>query len=191
MKCFNIRLVKQLFFLILVTAGFTTSTIHAKQIDKNENNPFAKLVGNWTIKDFTLTKSGEWQELGGADWNFYWILDGAAIQDDWISPGMSKPAPENGRQLGTNIRIFNPKTSEWEMAWISNGGKKLENFSAKNIKDTVVMNGDYQGIPTRITFYNIRKNHFSWKMERPKKNDKGELTDDWRVIYKIEGTRKL
>jgi hypothetical protein len=174
----------------LITMVSLIATAQEKQVTQSVTNPFAKLVGEWSIRDYTLTKTGEWQELNGADWNFYWILDGAAIQDDWIAPSLSKPAPEAGRQLGTNIRIFNPKTSEWEMAWISNGGKKLENFSAKNVDDTVVMSGDYQGVPTRITFYDIRKAQFSWKMERPKKDAKGEYTSDWRTIYKIEGTRK-
>ena len=159
---------------------------------EKRDNPlglFKSLIGEWSIEDYSLTKEGKWQSAGGADWNFYSVLNGAAIQDDWIAPALDKPAPESGRQFGTNIRIYNPKTQEWEMAWMANTGKKVDTFKAKEFKDKIVMHGDYQGNPTRITFFNISKNQFSWTMEVDASRQKN--SPKWNTVYKIEGTRKV
>ncbi len=149
-----------------------------------ETKQFGRLVGNWNIRDYSLSTDGSWQEQNGANWNFYWILGGSAIQDDWISPALDKPAPEKGRQYGTNIRIYNPKLKQWEMAWASNTGAKIDTFTAAAEKDNMVMQGVFNGKDTRITFHDISKNHFSWKMERV-----DAKTSRWRSIYRIEAER--
>ena len=80
------------FLLVL----FTSLTNSANAFD-NKSNPlglFSSLIGEWAIEDFSLSNNGDWQPAGGADWNFYPILNGAAIQDDWISPSMDKPEPK-------------------------------------------------------------------------------------------------
>ena len=147
---------------------------------------FEPLLGNWRIKDFQLDKNGKWQPAGGADWNFYSILNGAAIQDDWIAPSLTQPEPKRGRQFGTNIRIYNPDKKQWQMAWIANTGKKVETFKAVEKEGQIIMDGNYNGTNTRITFYDISSKNFSWKMEQENKGEKGTT---WKVVYKIEGTK--
>lgn len=149
-----------------------------------ETMHFGRIVGQWSIKDQTLGKDGQWQDGPGANWNFYWILGGNAIQDDWISPGFETPAPKVGRQLGTNIRIYNPVDKVWEMAWISSSGRKLDTFKATSDENSMVMDGIYNGQATRITFFDISEKRFSWKMERQDKT-----SDKWSSIYKIEAYR--
>ena len=143
---------------------------------------YGRLVGKWEIKDASLGKDGKWQTGPGANWNFYWILGGSAIQDDWISPGYKTPTPAKGRQYGTNIRIFNPKTEQWEMAWAANSGKKIDTFKATSDDKSMVMNGIYNNQPTRITFFDITEQRFSWKMEK-----QDAKTKEWQAVYKIEG----
>ncbi len=150
-----------------------------------ETSQFGQLVGNWAITDSGIDKDGNWKAGNGADWNFYWILNGTAIQDDWIAPSLDKPAPEKGRQFGTNIRIYNPKMKRWDTAWASNTGAKIDIFSATTINGALVMQGHYYGKETKISFYNISTNHFSWKMEQQDKD-----TKQWSEVYRIEGTRK-
>jgi hypothetical protein len=70
------------------------------------------------------------------------------------------------------------------MAWASNSGNHVDTFEAKLMNNALVMNGLYNGIDTRISFYDITKNHFLWKMERV--NPK---TSKWREIYRIDATR--
>jgi len=188
------NLIKSLFsaFVIIFTLQSNTSQavdLHMlQQLSKkapSETMQFGRLVGNWAISDSGLDKEGNWISGPGADWNFYWILNGTAIQDDWISPPLDKTEPEKGRQFGTNIRIYNPKLKQWEMAWASNNGAKVDTFKAKAEGESVVMKGFYAGAETKITFFNISKNHFSWKMEQQDKDTKA-----WKEVYRIEGERK-
>ena len=144
---------------------------------------FNKLIGEWAIEDSMLNKEGKWVSGPGADWSFYKILNGAAIQDDWISPSMDSPEPKQGRQYGTNVRIYNPQEKRWEMLWASNTGKKLEGFVATADGSKIVMRGDYNGADTRITFYAIEEQSFAWKMERI-------IDEQWKEIYRIKGVRK-
>ncbi len=98
-------------FSLTVSAskGAAETPINIQQMSKSapvQTMHYGRLVGHWEIKDQSLGKDGKWVDGPGANWNFYWILGGSAIQDDWISPGYKTPAPEKGRQFGTNIRIF-------------------------------------------------------------------------------------
>ena len=149
-----------------------------------ETVQFGQLVGAWRVKDSVLDQDGNWQDGNGADWNFYWILGGAAIQDDWIAPPMSVPAPETGRQFGTNIRIYNPKEERWEMAWASNTGAKVDTFSALEADGQLRMRGFFNGIDSQIIFYDITDQHFSWKLQR-----KPEGSEQWVDVYRIEADR--
>lgn len=175
-----------LLFSVLYSGQLSADSIHTQtQSDKAppETSQFGQLVGKWAISDSGLNAEGKWQDGNGADWNFYWILGGTAIQDDWISPGMDTPKPEAGRQYGTNIRIYNPKTSQWEMAWAANTSSRVDNFAATWVEDKLVMTGQPGGTETRITFYNITDQQFSWKMERL-------IEDQWKEIYRIQAQRK-
>ncbi len=156
-----------------------------KQSDRapEQTAQFGQLVGEWRIRDFGRDSEGNWQEGNGADWNFYWILDGTAIQDDWISPGLDSKAPPQGRQYGTNIRIYNPAENRWEMAWMANTGAKVDTFTAVMEDGALVMRGDYGGKPTRISFHDIGQTQFSWKMEQ-------QDGSAWQEVYRIEATRK-
>ncbi|GJM08858.1 MAG: hypothetical protein DHS20C11_11340 [Lysobacteraceae bacterium] len=149
-----------------------------------ESTQFGQLVGQWRIKDFMLDQDGNWQAGNGADWNFYWILGGTAIQDDWIAPPMSVAAPDTGRQLGTNIRIYNPKQQRWEMAWASNTGAKVDTFSAVETDGQLLMRGLFNGVDSQIIFYDITADHFSWKLQRIL-----EGSDQWVDVYRIEADR--
>ncbi|TQV73648.1 hypothetical protein FLL45_12300 [Aliikangiella marina] len=177
---------KLLLLFCLLFNGLISGVIYAK--NTQALGLFSGLIGQWSIDDYSLNAKGEWQPAGGADWHFYPILNGTAIQDDWISPSMSKPAPAQGRQFGTNIRIYNQKEKRWHMAWIANTGQKVESFKAIEQDGKIIMLGHYQGANTRITFFDINQNSFSWMMERETHaNTKDKKI--WQTIYKIQGTR--
>ena len=174
-------------------------TVYAKTITQESNridsqqqstraplqtSQFGQLVGKWKVKDYTLNSDGKWLEGSGANWNFYWILGGTAIQDDWISPSLDKPAPVKGRQFGTNIRIYNPKLNQWDMAWASNSGAKVDTFSAKAKDQQLIMRGLFNGKDSQITFFNIKPAQFSWKLEQ-----KDKTSDSWSEVYRIEAFR--
>ncbi|WP_223787494.1 hypothetical protein [Marinicella meishanensis] len=141
------------------------------------------LLGEWQIQDSSLGTDGQWQAGPGADWHFYPILNGHAVQDDWISPPLRQPAPASGRQFGTNIRIFNPAENRWEMAWASVKGQQVDTFMATETAESIIMTGEFNGQNSRITFYDIQPERFSWKLEYE------TAPAVWTEVYRIQGTR--
>jgi len=176
-------------YIVILTIALTNLVFAENKINPlaaTETNQFATLLGAWDIKDYSLDKNGKWQQGVGADWNWYTILDGHAIQDDWIQPPVSVKVDNGKRQYGTNIRIYNPKKQQWEMAWASNGGKKIDTFVATKQGDNIVMTGLFNGFNSRITFFNMKINSFDWKLEYQSKID----ATIWNEVYRIKGSRK-
>jgi hypothetical protein len=151
--------------------------------DQLQNSVMSELIGHWQIADSSLNQQGQWQAGVGASWHFYPILNGHAIQDDWIAPALDQPEPENGRQYGSNIRIFNPKENQWEMAWASVKGQKIDTFTAEERDGTIIMTGQFNGQNSRITFYNVSKQSFDWKLEFE------QADKSWSEVYRIKGER--
>ena len=80
-----------------------------------ETAMLGQLIGTWDIDQSIINKDGTWGERKRhAIWKWYYILDGHAIQDDWILVDSLK----NQHAAGTNIRIYNPEEKQWYMAWI-------------------------------------------------------------------------
>lgn len=131
-----------------------------------ETEQFAFLVGEWDCHSRFINGEGEYAE-GDAKWTGYWILDGMAIQDDWVSAGV----PGGRKFHGTNIRSFNPETKHWDARWLANYGLQWSYYKAEKVGDTMVMiggddtdaRGDYI---ERITFHDIEQDRWSWRRDR-------------------------
>ena len=168
--------------------NFMSITSHAEVgllSEQLENSVMKKMLGKWEITDSSLNQQGQWQAGNGASWHFYTILNGYAVQDDWVAPALDKPEPEAGRQYGTNIRIFNPKENRWEMAWASVKGQQVDTFTAIEQDGAIIMSGQFNGNTSRITFYNIEANKFDWKLELQQANE------TWLEVYRIQGKRAV
>ncbi len=150
-----------------------------------ETAQFGRLVGSWDIADETLGTDGEWTQGQGAEWHWYYALDGWAIQDDWIAPALSVEVPDSAqRQFGTNLRIYNPKEARWELAWTNNLGPTIAEFTAHAVDSSLVMESKGSGPVSRITFFAMTDSTFEWKMER-------QLSDtNWTEVYRIHGRRR-
>lgn len=180
----RIRLVVTWMLLACLISG--TSHAELGLLSKQLNNSvMKKLLGHWDIKDQSKDAQGQWQDGQGAQWHFYPILNGHAVQDDWIAPPLDVAEPENGRQYGTNIRIFNPQENRWEMAWASVKGQKVDTFTAVEKDETIIMSGQFNGNTSRITFYDIKANSFAWKLEF----QQADFT--WVEVYRIQGKRSV
>ena len=145
----------------------------------------APLIGAWDITDYNRNAEGDWVEGNGADWTFYYALDGWAIQDLWVAPGYDTETAQ--RQIGSNIRRVDPRTGDWEMAWITNGSGPTLRFTATSTEDEVVMQSvapHFTGAPSRITFFNMEDDSFDWKLERAADGE------TYIEIYRIRGARK-
>ncbi len=179
---------KNKIILWLLLSCFTCATGQAETgvlSQQLKGSLMKQLLGHWDIKDESKDQQGNWQAGAGASWYFYSILNGHAVQDDWISPPLDQPEPSTGRQYGTNIRIYNPKQNRWEMAWASVKGQKVDTFVAAETADQIIMTGLFNGQDSRITFYDIKTNHFSWKLEFK------QADGSWAEVYRIYGSRRI
>ena len=90
----------------------------------DEFNYFGKLIGSWAINyiegNNSLAIKGEW--------HFSWVLEGMAIQDVIILPDY---------EYGTSLRIFNPDTQAWDVAYGYTG--KIIRLEAKKQNDMIML----------------------------------------------------
>jgi hypothetical protein len=146
-----------------------------------ETEILGQLAGMWNAEQTILNRDGAWGEPKYSKWKWYYILDGQAIQDDWIA----LDSLNNEQVIGTNICIFNPEENKWHMAWIDKTNRRLAAFTARNKEATVIMDGtNAQGRHIRNTFFNILENEFDWNQEWT--FDDG---NSWVIVTKIHAVR--
>ncbi|MCP4201308.1 MAG: hypothetical protein GY769_05165 [bacterium] len=132
-----------------------------------ETAQFSFAIGEWECKTRGMQADGSIQPTAPATWTFYYILDGWAIQDDWVSK-----QPDGARFYGTNIRSFNPQTRTWDNRWLSAGSLQWKYFESEQVGTTMVMTGgegrDRQDRPfiDRNTFHDITENSWKWRKDR-------------------------
>lgn len=147
-----------------------------------ETEVLGKLIGTWDVEQWFMTTDGTWSDTRRyAKWKWYYILDGQAIQNDWIIID----SLNNEHTTGTNIRIYNPGEKQWYMAWIDKNYRRLAPFTAVNDSGKVIMDGtNARGRHIKNIFYNITDNEFDWRQEWT--FDEGKT---WTVVTKIHGRR--
>ncbi len=154
--------------IFLMFAVFPTVTLggndeSADSIEQDKIHPFDKLIGTWDATQSIRNRDGSWTvQKKQYKWKFYPILEGEAVQDDWIV------VDSTGRELttGTNIRISNSEENRWYMAWIDKTHRRLATFTAVYENGKIIMDGtNAQGRHIHNTFYNISEKSFEWKQE--------------------------
>ena len=145
-----------------------------------------QLKGRWAVRMDLRDAQGNWHpQEQYREWRWYYILDGQAIQDDFITESRNDKGEVVSRSVGTNIRIYNADENLWYMAWIHSNRRRLATFTAVNQKDTVIMRGkNDQGRDVRNTFHDIRHDSFEWTQEWT--FDEGE---SWVPVVRIHATR--
>ena len=89
-----------------------------------EFNYFEKLIGSWAID---YIESNNSFSIKG-EWHFSWVLEGMAIQDVIILPDY---------EYGTSLRIYNPDTHAWDVAYGYTG--KIIRLEAKKQNDMIML----------------------------------------------------
>lgn len=130
-----------------------------------ETAQFSFLIGRWDCTTDFMGPDGRRSE-GRATWTGHYILDGWAIQDDWVSH-----APDGTEFHGTNIRSFNPRTGRWDNRWLPMGSLQWKYYEAEKRGDRMVMTGgrgeDVRGpFIDRNTFYDIAADGWRWRKDR-------------------------
>lgn len=142
---------------------------------------FGQYLGDWDIQDSQLSQDGStWTNGAGAQWNFVCVGNGVAVQDFWL--------PNDGG-VGTNLRVYEPDTDSWNIAWAVSSSPGFSHIQAKrNDAGDIVMSykSPIPDPPRRITFHPAQEDSWKWKLEMS--FDQGAT---WREVYRIEATRRL
>ena len=112
-----------------------------------EFNYFGKLIGSWEIDYIDNSTS----RVIKGEWYFSWVLEGMAIQDVIVLPGF---------EYGTTLRVYNPGTHAWDVAYCYTG--KIMRFEARKQEDKIVLT-NIEDERRKWVFNKIEDNYFHWQ----------------------------
>jgi hypothetical protein len=119
------------------------------------------LIGDWTF-DAVVNRDDGTQHSGRGEIYFGWVLEGRAIQDVWILPGIFH---------GTTLRVYDPGIDAWHILW----NDPLKQLYTRQIgraqnhahgRDIVQLGKTEAGALLRWTFTDIAADSFRWLGER-------------------------
>jgi hypothetical protein len=115
------------------------------------------LIGRWKMDAIVYRDDGT-QYRGLGEIRFGWVLEGRAIQDVWILPGVF---------YGTTLRIYDPGIDAWHILW----SDPVKQFYTRQIgrargSDIVQEGTNEKGDNVRWSFTEIRADSFRWLGER-------------------------
>jgi hypothetical protein len=115
------------------------------------------LVGHWSMDAVRYLDDGT-QYKGRGEIYFDWVLEGRAIQDVWILPGIF---------YGTTLRVYDSGIDAWHILW-SDPLKQVYTRQIGHARgDDIVQDGENNtGDAVRWSFTKITANSFHWIGER-------------------------
>lgn len=133
---------------------------------------YGRFIGDWVF-DATVTKDDGTRYQGVGEIHFGWVLDGRAIQDVWILPGLF---------YGTTLRIYDPALDAWHILW----NDPLKQLYTRQIgrpqgRDIVQIGTADSGVHLRWTFTDIAPDSFRWLGEHSANGGTWALQADFRV----------
>jgi hypothetical protein len=133
------------------------------------------LIGDWSMDAIVYLDDGT-EHHGSGEIHFGWVLEGRAIQDVWILPGVF---------YGTTLRVYDPGLDAWHILW----SDPLRQFYARQIgrahgQDIVQVGKNDSGEAVRWSFTEIMPDSFCWTGERSR--DDGQT---WQLQAKFLARR--
>jgi hypothetical protein len=115
------------------------------------------LIGSWEM-DAVMHGDDGTQSRGKGEIHFGWVLEGRAIQDVWILPGVF---------YGTTLRVYDPGLGAWHILW-SDPVKQLYTRQIGRARgaDIVQEGVADSGAAVRWSFTEITPDSFHWLGER-------------------------
>ncbi len=115
------------------------------------------LIGDWRF-DATVHKDDGTTHQGECEIHFAWTLDGRAIQDVWILPGIF---------YGSTLRVYDPAIDAWRILWSDPQRQVYARQTGRaQGKDIVQIGQADNGVPLRWRFTEITPDSFRWLGER-------------------------
>ena len=144
----------------MTESGSFITTIHADRPAPDladKMSLYGWLIGSWDMDATVYTDDGT-SHSGRGEIHFGWVLEGRAIQDVWIFPGVFH---------GTTLRVYDPGLDAWHILW----SDPLKQYYSRQIgradgKDIVQHGTNDSGEATRWSFSEIIPDAFRWRGER-------------------------
>lgn len=121
------------------------------------------LIGSWTMNAMVYRDDGT-RHQGTGEIHFGWALEGRAVQDVWILPGVF---------YGTTLRVYDPGIDAWHILW----SDPLRQFYTRQIghahgNDIVQVGKNDAGESVRWSFTDITPTSFRWIGQRSRDDGK-------------------
>ena len=118
---------------------------------------YAWLIGSWEMDAVVHADDGT-THRGRGEVHAGWVLEGRAIQDVWILPGVFH---------GTTLRVYDPGRDAWHIIW----SDPLRQYYGRQLgraagDDIVQIGSNDAGETTRWSFCDITPDSFVWRGER-------------------------
>lgn len=118
---------------------------------------YGRFIGDWAFDALVLKDDGS-EHRGHGEIHFAWALDGRAIQDVWILPGLF---------YGTTLRVYDPGLDAWHIFWNDPLKQLYIRQLGRAQGDFIVQVGDMgDGVHLRWTFSDVTPDSFRWRGER-------------------------
>ena len=118
---------------------------------------YGRFVGRWEM-DATIHRDDGTTHTGHGEIHFGWVLEGRAIQDVWILPGVFH---------GTTLRVYDPGRDAWHILWSDPVRQVYVRQIGRARGGDIVQEGTSDGgAATRWSFTEITPNSFRWRGER-------------------------
>jgi hypothetical protein len=139
------------------------------------------LIGQWEMDAVVHLDDGS-QQKGRGEIHFGWVLEGRAIQDVWILPGVF---------YGTTLRIYDASIDAWYILW----SDPVRQFYTRQIGrargKTIVQDGKNDaGELVRWSFNDITPDSFRWLGERSRDGGANWQTQAEFLARRVAGQSK-
>src|SRR5882762_6528883 len=123
----------------------------------NEMALYGWLIGDWEMDAVVYADDGT-KHTGRGGIHFGWVLQGRAIQDVWILPGIF---------YGTTLRVYDPGLDAWHILWSDPLRQRYTRQIGRPRGKDIVQEGNADtGAATRWSFSEITPSSFLWRGER-------------------------
>lgn len=165
-----------MFFLSLACLN-ATAQINAQPCSSPEASQFDFWLGDWTLT---------WSDTLHGTNHVEKIMGGCTVQENFTDPSIN--------YLGKSWTVYNKNYNHWQQTWVDNqggyialtGGRAGDSMVLTTAERSVSGNLSATGkIISRMVFYNISSDSFSWNWEAS--TDGGKT---WKINWHIQYRRK-